>query len=334
MAKNVFISWSGKTSHKFALALHDWLPDVIQAIEPYMSSEDTRKGTRWFQDIHEMLQIINFGILCITTENIHADWILFEAGALSKLGSSRVSPILINVKNPDLAGSPLMHFNTTSVSKDEFKKLLISINESLGEKGLPERKLEKAFEIAWPRFETQLNDLIPDTSTEEETTDNDANMLFEDRDFELLEAAYLYTMTTDSEYIDTEKFAHSEYGSKFDHTKLLHDLRFLFQEGLLEGADGLEYVSKRFRLSPTVFNYFASQIEQDYKAVQKNAIKAMVSQGDGITFDELAKKIEKNPVWTLLLMRYFDYIGWMHWDIRDGRSMYTIITPRGRRAAE
>ena len=51
----VFISWSGPTSNRIALAFRDWLPCVLQTVDPYVSSEDIEKGRRWSADIAKEL---------------------------------------------------------------------------------------------------------------------------------------------------------------------------------------------------------------------------------------------------------------------------------------
>ena len=68
----VFISWSGNTSLKVAQLLREWLPYVINSIEPYVSSDDIDKGARWSVDIAKELEDSTFGILCVTKDNLEA----------------------------------------------------------------------------------------------------------------------------------------------------------------------------------------------------------------------------------------------------------------------
>jgi hypothetical protein len=160
MSNSVFISWSGELSHKVALALYDWLPSIIQTVDLFLSSEDVEKGTPWFSEIGSKLEQTNFGILCITPDNMNAPWILFEAGALSKsLGRGRVSPLLIGLTNSDLSG-PLAQLNTTSLSESEIKKLFTAINRHLDQSGIPEKRFEKAFNFYWPSFKAQIDQAL------------------------------------------------------------------------------------------------------------------------------------------------------------------------------
>ncbi len=110
----VFLSWSGEASHAVALALYEWLPVILQSVKPFMSSEDLRKGGRWNKDLAQELEQTNFGIACLTPDNLEAPWILFESGALSKfVAESNVMPFLVRVKPSDLP-KPLTQFNAVT----------------------------------------------------------------------------------------------------------------------------------------------------------------------------------------------------------------------------
>lgn len=164
----IFISWSGDISHKVAVVFRDWIPSVIQSIEPYVSSEDIDKGARWSTDIAKELENSNFGILCVTKENINAPWLSFEAGALSKtMDKSFVSPFLFDIKRSEVNG-PILQFQSTIFQKEDIEKLLGTINRSCGEVSIPEARLKKAFDVWYPTLEEELNKIKEEPTTNEE----------------------------------------------------------------------------------------------------------------------------------------------------------------------
>lgn len=170
---NLFLSWSGTLSHEVAKALVSWIPQVIQAVKPWLSSQDIEKGARWFEEIGDTLSTTDFGILCLTSTNLAAPWILFEAGALSKsLGQSRVCPLLVNIKNADLTG-PLAQFNTSGIGKEEVRRLVGTLNARLPAEGKrTDQQLDEAFQVWWPHLERRFAEAIastPQTSSETAT---------------------------------------------------------------------------------------------------------------------------------------------------------------------
>src|SRR5687768_6384719 len=43
----VFISWAGKQAEAIDKGFHEFLPDVVNLVEPFMSGSDIDKGSRW-----------------------------------------------------------------------------------------------------------------------------------------------------------------------------------------------------------------------------------------------------------------------------------------------
>lgn len=168
----VFISWSGNISLKVALLFRDWLPSVIQSIEPYVSSEDIDKGARWSTDIAKELENSTFGILCVTKENLEAPWLSFEAGALSKtMEKAFVSPFLFDIKRSEVQG-PILQFQSTIFEKDDIKKMVKTLNKASEDAGIPENKLDTYFEVWYPHLEKALNDLKNETAEDDESQES------------------------------------------------------------------------------------------------------------------------------------------------------------------
>lgn len=171
---DVFISWSGERSRAAAEALRNWLPKIINAIKPWLSVADIEKGARWSTDVATRLKDAKAGIVCLTPNNLHSEWILFETGALSKtLENTFVCPLLVGLDPSDLKG-PMAQFQATRATKNDILKLLKTLNTALSEGALPEIHIEEAFEVWWPKLESQLKALPPEESkTETHRPDRD-----------------------------------------------------------------------------------------------------------------------------------------------------------------
>lgn len=161
----VFISWSGKRSKALANALRDWLPMVLQYVEPWVSDKDISAGDRWAQAIAGELESSNFGIICITPENLNSEWILFESGALSKsMLDGKVIPLLYGLELSDLSG-PLSQFQAQKVEETGLMEVVRAINK-VGDNKASEQIVAQLVPTLWPQFQSSL-DSIPDSESSE-----------------------------------------------------------------------------------------------------------------------------------------------------------------------
>lgn len=154
----VFISWSGETSHKVAIILHDWLSTILYSIEPWVSSEDIEKGVKWNEEIMNQLAETTLGIICIDPSNVQSPWLNFEAGAISKTFDGKVIPILVGMSSSDLKG-PLAQFQATTLEKDDIQKLINSLNNELGSNKIPHEQLKNSFEVSWPWLKESFDEI-------------------------------------------------------------------------------------------------------------------------------------------------------------------------------
>jgi len=152
----IFVSWSGDASREAAELVKDWLPNVVQELDVWVSSQDIGKGEKWSATLWESLTEISFGILMVTRENAKAPWIMFEAGALSKTVKSRVIPILCDVERLDIANTPLAQFQNAVMSKDDIWQVVVAVNTAC-ERKLDGPRLRSTFDKWWPDFESQFS---------------------------------------------------------------------------------------------------------------------------------------------------------------------------------
>jgi len=151
----VFISWSGALSRKLAEAFRNWLPGVLQSVQPYFTPDDIEKGARWEAEIAGELETSEVGVFCLTRESLSSLWIAFEAGAISRrVGKSRVCPILFGIDATDVEG-PLVQFQATPFTEPEMRKLLGTINAAT-ETPLEKTVIDRIFDKWWTDLEGEV----------------------------------------------------------------------------------------------------------------------------------------------------------------------------------
>jgi hypothetical protein len=157
----VFISWSGDQSKQLAEAIREWLPSVMQFVKPYFTPSDIDKGKRWNNEISKELGQSQIGIIAMTEENLTSPWIMFEAGAISKVvEEGLVCPILFGIKQSDVVG-PLTSFQAIDFNRKEVRQLLTTINNAATkEVALTEKTLDAVFNKWWADLEEKVKAIL------------------------------------------------------------------------------------------------------------------------------------------------------------------------------
>jgi hypothetical protein len=154
--KRVFVSWSGERSRSAALGLKSLLLDVLGERLDVFISAHMDPGVVWVQELGKELEGSDFGILCLTQDNVQSPWLLFEAGAIAKnFGAARVVPYLID----DLVlTGPLNQFQHVKADRQGTLRLLESIN-ALRDKPTQIDRLHRSFDKWWADLDQTLTNL-------------------------------------------------------------------------------------------------------------------------------------------------------------------------------
>jgi hypothetical protein len=123
-------------------------------------SSSIEKGSRWDDVISDKLETANFGVICLTPESMKGEWILFEAGALSKkFKDARICTYLYSLRESEVTG-PLAKFQHTRAEKEDTGRLVEAINRRC-DHPISEERLKETFEQWWPKLEAALKAVPP-----------------------------------------------------------------------------------------------------------------------------------------------------------------------------
>lgn len=259
----VFISWSGTRSEYIANELRTWLPNLLQAVQPFVSTQDIKKGDRGLKVIANQLESTDVGIICLTPENLDKPWILFEAGALSKSSAAYVCTFLYKVESTNIR-PPLGEFQFTKDEKDDFKKLCSTINDLLpDDRSLDARRFEATFDTWYPQLRAKLDSVPPHKDDEQPVDDRSKEDKLDEvlRTVRILATAqpygqFFHTAPVVSSISSAPSSLRSQARNHFHNVSEL--LRWIFKEGALafhlcRDHEGYE-IAVRSKMIETVTN--------------------------------------------------------------------------------
>ncbi|CDP82945.1 MULTISPECIES: TIR domain-containing protein [Mycolicibacterium] len=145
----VFISWSGELAKAVATVWTELITEVFDGVAPFMSEENIGAGERGLAKIATELAGTGFGIIVVTQDNQHSQWLNYEAGALSKDVDDqtvRVAPSLVDFDRKNDVTGPLGQFQGTLLNEGGVEKILTELAKVIG---VDETSVRKRFHRAW-----------------------------------------------------------------------------------------------------------------------------------------------------------------------------------------
>lgn len=218
----VFISWSNEISKQLALSLKGWLPLIFPNTETFVSSEDIRKGTIWWNEIKDALESSDCCIVCLTKHNISSTWVYFEAGVLWER-TKNVIPLLFDVPVDTIKETPFGQIQTTQFDKEDLKKLVSAIYE-INQDGECQEEIVEKFERNWKVLDTRIKNILNATSTGDVISVEDLSTL-----------------------LGIEWYTHEWLSDKHNLEKLFKYFSFHLMDDYIE--DGPDLISSRLVLS-------------------------------------------------------------------------------------
>lgn len=153
---NVFISWSGPVSREVAKLLKDCLEQCLGPLQGRIFlSDDIRSGSAWFEKLSTAIESSDAGLVCMTRTNLNQPWLLYEAGALSRMKKERVflCGLLLGGLEPKDVGGPLGQFQHRPFTRADVLKLLKDLNDSLPTADrIRPAVLDRKFRSAWAKL--------------------------------------------------------------------------------------------------------------------------------------------------------------------------------------
>ncbi len=260
----IYISWSGQSSYKVALALRDLIFTILPGIDVWMSAEDIKDGARWSPELARILDQSVMKILCVDPPNQSSSWLIFEAGAIAKSTDKwNIKIFLFELKLEELRG-PLSQYQTVLLDESDVRRMFEDIHAIIDGVKISKQEMVENLGYEWPDFKKTVQNItlesgIPSIQAKETGTERDEVTTLEYID-EVDEK--ILTLLFINEGIEEEKIATTVYLGRGECLRHLIDLegKELVRSTLSYGIRRWYITDKGKKYLPGVYQGYESEI--------------------------------------------------------------------------
>ncbi|MFA3899045.1 MULTISPECIES: toll/interleukin-1 receptor domain-containing protein [Rhodococcus] len=159
----IFVSWSGDLSQRVGDAIRKSLDLLGEGFDPWTSVRDIHFGDTNIEAIRDQLGNSHVGIFILTRENQHADWINYEAGALSMHKGDlkrRVVPLLIDMEKMYELEGPLRGYQGFVLDEENWLTLL---DQLIGLTNMKQSVVMDRYDLQKTTFWAEIEKIKADT---------------------------------------------------------------------------------------------------------------------------------------------------------------------------
>ena len=171
---NIFFSWSKKKSRDLAIATKTFIEGMFRNdIKIWISSENIDYGSMAMVDINKALKNSEMCIAFIVEENLSSPWIMYETGAIAgrkyfenehEIAKAVVPIVFEKIADTKFQSHPLNQFQRLSFNKENFKKLIKQLNNSVKAFN-NEDILNTQFNLNWSIFNKSVKAILSSNTT-------------------------------------------------------------------------------------------------------------------------------------------------------------------------
>lgn len=170
----VFLNWSGEESRRIAGLLRDWLPEILDAVEPWLAADTFGRSNHWLEVNAGPFTKAGMIVACVTPANSGENWKSLDPSDFELSIAETPPQLVLLLGGVDVSSLQRVPAGASVITADrQGIQLLVEKLNGLADRPMDYTILGRRIDAMWPRLERSL-------PAAEKLTDDDKSVNLED----------------------------------------------------------------------------------------------------------------------------------------------------------